>query len=57
MEALKPCPFCGSLDLSVAGIPGNWWIRREGCGALGPSEETVQEMKALWNARAVKPLA
>lgn len=53
---LKPCPFCGSTDLSfalVVPIEGSTdWVECHMCGALGPSSLGDREQTAeLWNQR------
>lgn len=44
-DQLKPCPFCGSLDLDVT-----QWIECNSCGAFGPSPSDTGDLSA-WNTR------
>ena len=50
-ETLKPCPFCGSDDISEG--PHSPYIICNGCGAFGPgnSDVTHEEAIAAWNTR------
>ena len=43
-QALKPCPFCGSLDLPV--LPGH--VRCLRCQAQGPLSDNQRD---AWNTR------
>lgn len=56
MAELKPCPFCGSKDLSDYtdedhdGMPG--FVRCESCGADGPClAPTAAKAVEAWNTR------
>lgn len=44
-----PCPFCGQQ----AGIPGEFSVCCESCGAYGPLGHDREHGKALWGMRAV----
>ena len=57
MAELKPCPFCGSKDVS-----NSWYydeayegkifhVRCHKCAALGPIEATEQQAIDAWNRR------
>ena len=50
-EELKPCPFCGSDDLSEG--PHSPYIICNGCGAFGPGNSDVTHEEAIkaWNTR------
>lgn len=59
MNDLKPCPFCGSKDISDACYSGmDCYIMCDDCGASGPSncctDADEQEDVAIedWNKRA-----
>lgn len=50
-----PCPFCGSISLSLIVFGADkkpLLIQCKKCGATGPSGKTVEEMNALWDMRA-----
>lgn len=53
MTELRPCPFCGSLDLLVMSNVGPSDAATEciGCGAVGPDGRNDEEAAALWNKR------
>ena len=47
---LRPCPFCGSINLGVKlGVPLN--VRCLDCETDGPHAGTRQEAIAKWNIR------
>lgn len=51
---LKPCPFCGSLDLKVTPIAGQIagsYILCLKCGCNGPYKEHVSDAIEAWNKR------
>ena len=48
MKQIKPCPFCGSENLSVGSF-GNY-IKCENCGTVGPDGSTLNEAFDKWNA-------
>lgn len=56
-ESLKPCPFCGSMDLFVSKW-GASEVRCRACHAIGPvvheSTQKERDEKAIkaWNRRA-----
>lgn len=60
-QALKECPFCGSLEVFVAGVPANVVKPAAACmdcGALGPRAQTREheagskQAIAAWNTRS-----
>ena len=51
-DALVPCPFCASLDLSVyGGHPGGryWAVLCQQCWAMGPEGSSAEEATERWN--------
>ena len=48
MKQIKPCPFCGSENLSVGGFEN--YIKCKNCGAAGPDGSTLNEAFDKWNA-------
>jgi hypothetical protein len=46
---LKPCPFCGSLAVAVAGS----FVRRGTCDGAGPYGYSDAEAVYRWNERRV----
>lgn len=56
-EEMKPCPFCGSTRVHIAGagatgVPGVSWTFCDGCFSQGGICDTVEEAVELWNRRA-----
>lgn len=53
-EELKPCPFCGNKDVSVADT-GSAWVRClvPDCGCEGPVCESEIDAVHAWNCRVV----
>ena len=54
MNALLPCPFCGSTEVSVSHtVQGAGWVVCEtaACGAIGPTKLTPAEAISAWNTR------
>lgn len=47
-EKLKPCPFCGSVDVSIL---MQSLISCRQCEAEGPPSDTEEEAIAAWNRR------
>ena len=52
MKQIKPCPFCGSENLSVGSF-GNY-IKCKNCGTAGPDGSTLNEAFDKWNAATRK---
>lgn len=58
-EPLKPCPFCGSEEVSLShntlmdDTPGDYYIECHKCAALGPTTEHsgIEVAAARWNDR------
>lgn len=48
MKQIKPCPFCGSENLSVGGFEN--YIKCKNCGAAGPDGSTLNEAFDKWNS-------
>jgi len=55
---MKPCPFCGSLELYVQRRNGfnNWAsVHCNNCGAVGPDVRTLpHEQPYEWERRAIE---
>jgi Lar family restriction alleviation protein len=50
-DTLKPCPFCGGLQLVM--MPYEPYYQEcLDCGASGPWGKSPEEAVALWNKRA-----
>ena len=45
---IKPCPFCGSENLSVGGFEN--YIKCKNCGAAGPDGSTLNEAFDKWHS-------
>uniref|UniRef100_A0A6M3LT12 Putative restriction alleviation protein n=1 Tax=viral metagenome TaxID=1070528 RepID=A0A6M3LT12_9ZZZZ len=51
-EVIKPCPFCGSLRVSLCRTNSNaCWIRCDKCGADAPSNPFRKKAITIWNRR------
>lgn len=61
-KSLKPCPFCGSEDLSVKSRKGRvgtihkvkfyrGWVVCNKCGATGSEAKSPNLVKPFWNRR------
>src|SRR4029453_16242915 len=56
MNALLPCPFCGSTEVSVSHtVQGTCWVVCEtaACGAIGPTQPTPATAALAWNTRVL----
>ena len=51
VEALLPCPFCGSPASEGCGGPQQHWISCDGCSVEGPIEKMLFQAIAAWNTR------
>ncbi|UZO91747.1 Lar family restriction alleviation protein [Roseomonas mucosa] len=51
VEALLPCPFCGSPASEGCGGPKQHWISCDGCSVEGPIEQEMFQAVAAWNTR------
>lgn len=47
---LKPCPFCGSLNVRAIYAP-DCWVKCMDCGAGGPERNSTVEAAESWNGR------
>ena len=57
MTELKPCPFCGSTDLSHEVDDGLAWKKCDKCGATGPAVSKYDEDgDPDWNTRTPPPV-
>ena len=55
MEAICPCPFCGSESASLeysAFFPDRWAVKCLGCEARGPRSDKDTVAIHKWNERA-----
>ena len=51
-EKLKPCPFCGSIDVEEKQYGDNeFWVSCADCGARIPEYEDYDEAIEAWNRR------
>lgn len=48
---LKPCPFCGSNDVTVEETYASGYVRCRSCGAEGGFRYSHDEAAAAWNRR------
>jgi hypothetical protein len=46
-DELKPCPFCGSTEVTDMQYDGDFWVQCAGCNC-----STQAESHKAWNARA-----
>ena len=60
-DELKPCPFCGCRNVETAGYEddkfpylNSFWVRCNGCGALGSGKNTKGEAAEAWNKTSMK---
>lgn len=51
MEELKPCPFCGSNDVTMYEVYPSSYARCRVCGAEGGLRDSHDEAAAAWNSR------
>ena len=54
MIELKPCPFCGSENLTLLKpIPGfaTSFVRCNSCRAFGPDSDNTDQAAKAWNNR------
>lgn len=51
---LKPCPFCGSVDVKIIFKPGDegWFGQCQNCFSRGAWSENRDEARDKWNRRA-----
>ena len=53
MDDLKPCPFCGSIDVEEKQYGDNeFWVSCADCGARISEYEDYDEAIEAWNRRA-----
>ncbi len=50
LAQFRPCPFCGSTQLSLDCIFE--FVLCDACGAYGPSGTTAADAQQRWNVRA-----
>ena len=50
-EKLKPCPFCGSKNVTVCELYPSSYARCRACGAEGSLRDSHDEAAAAWNRR------
>ena len=54
MSKLKPCPFCGSTNISCADaglFTDVWFVQCDECYATFPHFDSEQEAINAWNCR------
>lgn len=51
MEAMNPCPFCGSKETVVDQEYALFYVRCDNCGASASCWETTKEAIEAWNER------
>ena len=51
MADLKPCPFCGSVDLTMVHLEDEYYIGCYTCETCGPSSPDKSTAKENWNRR------
>ena len=56
IEEIMPCPFCGSKNVEMSGYEdkeyqcfSNFWVKCDGCGAMGSGKNTKEEARLSWN--------
>ena len=49
--SLKPCPFCGSVDVELLNVIPGHCVTCFRCHASGPSRREVTDTHAAWNTR------
>lgn len=52
-EGLEPCPFCGSVDVTIFAADGTWNASCCGCGASSALCGSHEEAFDAWNSRVV----
>jgi len=52
MEALKPCPFCGSTDVRVIDDDGYWHVECAECPVMTRADTFPAAVIEDWNLRA-----
>lgn len=50
---LKPCPFCGSEDVTCDSLEDVYYVECFGCSAKVESYNGLEDAVAGWNARAI----
>ena len=57
MDRLKPCPFCGSIDIKLWGNHrDSFWFRCNKCSSID-SYDTERQAVRAWNKRVAIPSA
>jgi Lar family restriction alleviation protein len=46
---MKPCPFCGSVEVCVETALDTFWGECSRCSACGPVCDEKEEAVELWN--------
>jgi len=47
----KPCPFCGSMRITVWETPNIWTLECDKCHASGPEAKDEESALSAWNKR------
>lgn len=51
MSDIKPCPFCGCIDIVVRDTGDAWCLYCLDCGAIGPTLKYRSDAIDAWNHR------
>lgn len=46
---MRPCPFCGCVDITLCCDMDRYWVECDGCGARGPVSKWQSDAGRLWD--------